>query len=138
QPFLTTLITVHRSAGLDQQLVGHRVGIGENRHVLRVVMMLRGSFGRTELIGRTSCFQNGKHTLAGRVLGVGGDYLVLLRGLPREAQRGVLGVIMVVGSPAQVPLVEHATLSSVAVIASVLHGSVFHAPGAVAASTVSL
>src|SRR6267142_2905180 len=83
QPFLTTLITVHRSARLNQQLVGHRVGIGENRHVLRVVMMLRGSFGRTELIGRTSCFQNGEHTLAGWVLCVGGYYLVLTRVMPR-------------------------------------------------------
>src|SRR5882672_966231 len=111
-----TLITVHRTVRLNQQLVSHRVGVGENRHVLRIVMMLRGSFGRTELIRRTGCFQNGKHTLAGRVLGVGGDDLVLLSGLPRETERGVLGVIMVVGSPAQVRLVEQRTLSLVVVI----------------------
>src|SRR5439155_26822831 len=129
QPFLITLITVHRTARLHQELVGHRVGVGETRHVLRVVMMFRGSLGRTELIGRTGCFQNGKHTLAARVLGVGGDYLVLLRGLPREAERGVLGVIMVVGSPAQVWLVEQGALSLVVVIASLIDGSVFHAAG---------
>src|SRR5438034_1779204 len=130
QPLLITLITVHRTVRLNQELVSHWVGVGENRHVLRVVMMLRGSFGRTELISRTSCFQNRKHTLAGRVLGVGGDYLVLLRGLPREADRGVLGVIMVEGSPAQVWLVEQSALPLVVVIASLIDGSVFHPAGA--------
>src|SRR3989442_1348701 len=100
------LITVHRTVRLNQELVGHRVGVGDNRHVLRVVMMLRGSFGCAKLIRRASCFQDGKHALAGWVLGVGGDYLVLLRGLPREAERGVLGVIVVEGSPAQVRLIE--------------------------------
>ena len=101
-------------------------------------MMLRGSFGRTELIGGASCFQNRKHTLAGWVLGVGGDYLMLLRGLPREAERRVLGVIMVVGSSAQVWLVEQGTLSLVVVIASLIDGSVFHSAGAEEPQLVSL
>src|ERR1700704_7017042 len=92
--------------------------------------MLRGSFGRTDQISRASCFQNGKYTLAAWVLGVGGDYLVLLRGLPREPERGVLGEIMVVGSPAQVWLVEKRTLSLVVVIASLIDSSVLHPAGA--------
>src|SRR6266850_5824912 len=92
-------------------------------------MMLRGSFGRTDLIIHPSRFQNGKHTLTARVLGVGGHDLVLRRDLPREADRSVLGKIMVEGLPAQVGLVEHTTLSLVVVIAHLIDGPVLNPAG---------
>ena len=64
------------------------------------------------------------------MLGVGGHNLVLRRDLPREADRGVLGEITVVGPPAQVGLVEQGALSLVVVITHLKDGSVLRPGGA--------
>src|SRR2546422_5672713 len=92
-------------------------------------MVLRDGFGRNEGKG-THLLQYGKRTLAGRVLGVGEHDLVFRRGLQRQAERVVSGIITVVGRPAQVWLVEQRALSLVVVIAHLIQRSVLPPAGA--------
>src|SRR5258706_6583602 len=58
------------------------------------------------------------------MISVHANNLVLRRGLPREAKRGVPGEIMVVGWPAQIRLVEHGPLALVVVVAGLIERSV--------------
>src|SRR5262249_21879664 len=89
-------------------------------------MVLRDGLWRKDW---THLLQYGKRALAGRMLGVGGHDLVLRRSLPRQAERVIIGVITVVGRPAQVRLVEQGTLSAVIVIADLSQRSVLPPPG---------
>src|SRR5206468_12621665 len=65
-----------------------------------------------------------KHTLAGRVLGVGEIDFMFRRNLPGEADGVVARVIAVVCAPGQVRLIEQRALQLVVVIAGLIDGSI--------------